>query len=266
MKKYWCILFFAFFWHFNLYPQSSNTDESSVWISQLQIEAGFTYPDGKIRESVSIRQNISSFYVDQYSNGSVYADTYGNFFSLKWEYLNQNLNLGFSTGLRYNSFQTEIYGSSSYGADFIYLRYSILDSNTKFARVKSITEDISFISVPVEVSFSPFEYKNFRLLASGGIEFSLVNLSRGTSIEFQEESMASFENDILDKIRASSTNFYSSIYATFGLRYGKKDKPKYGFEIFLPSFFLSQDNFELTEVTNFTGFRMSVRFPLIKKH
>lgn len=264
MKKYLIFLALYVVGNSYLYSQVASEEKSKNWKSQINVEAGMIYPNGNIRENVSIRQNISSFYVDQVSNGTVYSDTYGTIVGASWEYLNQNLKFGISGGLRYVSFQTEIYGNSSSRSDFFYLRYSIQDSNTKFARVKGLNEIASFMSIPVELKYNLYEYQQFKFFVSGGFEFSLLNIVKTTGIDFQEKDMEIYKNDILDIISISTNNFYSSLYGTAGLSYGKENKTSYQIEFFLPSIFISQDNFSLTEVKNYTGFKFSIEFPLNK--
>jgi hypothetical protein len=57
----------------NLYPQDK---EPGNWTSYLHLESGFMYPDGSISENIAIRQNLSSYYIDQVSNGNISSDTY----------------------------------------------------------------------------------------------------------------------------------------------------------------------------------------------
>ncbi len=232
----------------------------------LHLESGFMYPHGKIRENIAVRQNISSYYVDQSSDGHVSSETYGVFFSLRYEYFIEKLNAGISTGLRYTGFQSTISGNSSDKADFFYLRYSMINTDTKFARVKDITETKGFISIPVELRFIPIQYKNVGLFAKAGIEFSILNPVKKTDIDFQEASMEAYQDEVLSNITVQPDNFYAAFYSSVGIAIGKKDKPHYIFEVFLPSPLLSKNNFALTEVNSFTGFKFSVQIPLKKSN
>ena len=264
MKKNWIVIFLLMLGNGSLYSQQNSEKEPAHWYSQINVEAGLIYPDGSIRDGVSIRQNISSFYVDQASNGTVYSDSYGAVLGVNWEYMSQKLKLGFSGGLRCISFQTEIYGNSSSRSNFFYLRYSMLSNNTKFARVKGLSESVSYISMPIELKYIPFEYQNFKFFVSAGFEFSLIKFAHETDIDFQEKAMESYNDDILEIISTPPNDLYASLYATAGISFGQERKTNYSFEFFFPSTFVSHDNFSLTDVKNFTGFKFSIQFPLSK--
>jgi hypothetical protein len=243
---------------------ANNTEDKNT--GSLHLESGFIYPDGKIREGIAVRQNISSYYVDQSATGHVYSETYGIFFSLKYEYFIGKFNTGISTGLRYTGFQSTITGNSSDKADFFYLRYSEVNTDTKFARVKDITETKGFVTIPVELRFIPFHYRNIALFARVGVEFSILNPVKKTNIDFQEVSMEAYQDEVLNNIAIQPDNFYSTLYGSLGITIGKKDKPHYIFEVSLPSLFLSRNNFALTEINSFSGFKLSVQIPLKKSN
>ena len=80
------LLLFVIFLPLN--SQNSPAAGDSNWQSFNHIEGGMIYPEGSIRENIAIRQNISSYYVDQVSNGHVYSETYGIVIEAKWEYFN----------------------------------------------------------------------------------------------------------------------------------------------------------------------------------
>lgn len=249
-----------------LHSQGLSDKKPGNWVRFLQIESGFMYPNGTIKESIAIRQNISSYYVNQSSNGFISSSTSGFILGLRWEYFNIKLKTGFSTGLRYTGYSSEISGSTSRNADFFYLRYSMLNSDTKFARVKSITEINNFISIPLEIRFIPFEFKGLGLFVKAGIEFSRFNLKKETDIVFPDTAMEVNQDIILSGMSASPNKIYSTLYGSIGLKVGKEGKPNFQFEVFLPSFFLTKNNFTLTDVGNFDGFKFSVQFPIKKKN
>lgn len=232
------------------------------WNKFLHVEAGYIYPDGTIRESIAIKQNVSSYYVNQYSSGYVSAATSGFTLGLRWEYFYTKFKIGFSTGLRYYSYNSEISGYTSSNADFFYLRYSIKNSDTKFARVKSITEDNKYISIPLEITYIPFQYKSLSLFVKGGVDFSIFNLKNDTDIHFHDDAMEIHQDLILSSMSETGNKFHSTLYGTVGLNLGQKGKVNYSVEAFLPSYFLSKNNFSLTEVDTFEGFKLAVKFPI----
>jgi hypothetical protein len=266
MKKIALILCLIIIPGVPLHSQVLSEKQPGNWVRFIQVESGFMYPDGTIKESIAIRQNISSYYVNQSSNGYISSSTSGFILGLKWEYFNTRLKTGISTGLRYTGYRSEISGFTSSNADFFYLRYSMLNSDTKFARVKSITETNNFISIPLEIRYIPFQYKGFGLFVKAGIEFSIFNLKKGTDINFQDTIMEVNQDIILSGMSASPNKLYSVLYGSIGLKVGKEGKPNCQFEVFLPSLFLTKNNFTLTDVGYFDGFKFSILFPIKKKN
>jgi hypothetical protein len=246
----------------SLYSQEETANPPGDWSRFIHIEGGFSYPSGTIKESIAIRQNLSSYFVNQSSNGEISSETSEFAYGIRWEFFNNKYKSGVSSGLRYTRFNTDISGYSSSNADFFYLRYSELNSDTKFARVKSLSEVNNFISIPLEIRAVPVQIKGLGLFAKAGAEFSLFNIKKSTHITFQDDGMNAQENVILDKIGLSTNKFCSTLYASVGLKLGKVNKPNYMFEIFLPSVFLTKNNFSLTNVDYFDGFKFSVQFPV----
>lgn len=232
------------------------------WSKYLHLEAGFLYPGGTIKESISVRQNISSYYVDQYSSGYVSSYTDAFFVSARWEHFYNKFKTGISIGLRYTGYKGEITGYSSMSANFFYLRYSMQDSDTKFARVKSINESNSFVSIPIEIRVVPFNYKDLGFFAKAGSDIGILNLKQTTTISFQESSMKQYHDDIVANITNETNPFYSTLYTSVGMQYGKVNKPRYVFEVQLPSLFLSNNNFALTNLDTFSGIVFSIQIPI----
>ncbi len=208
-----------------------------------------------------MRQNISSYYVDQYSSGYVSSYTEAFFVSARWEQFYNKLKTGISVGLRYTGYKGEITGYSSMNADFFYLRYSMQDSDTKFARVKSIDESNSFVSIPIEIRFVPYHYKDLGFFAKVGSDFSILSFNQSTKITFQESSMSEYHDEIVSNITKETSSFYSTFYTTVGMQYGKENRPRYVFEVLLPSFFLTTNNFTLTNLDTFSGIIFSIQIP-----
>lgn len=247
-----------------LYSQDISPETPQKWTQFIHFESGIMYPNGSIKENIAIRQNISSYYVSQYSNGLISAASSGFYVGMRWEYFSVKYKSGISTGLRYTGYTSEISGYSSNSADFYYLRYSMEDTDTKFARIKSILETNSFISIPLEIRAVPFKYKKFELQAKVGAEISILNMNKSSDIDFSDNDMEIHQDLILNSIGTVTNKFYSTAYASIGLKYGIEDKPNFVFELFLPSVFLSTDNFVLSEVDYFDGFKLSLQFPINK--
>ena len=266
MKNSALLLCFIFIYGLNLYSQdiSSKPPENRTWF--LHLESGYIYPEGSIRESIAIRQNISSYYVNQDTDGHISSETYGFTLGLRWEYFNPRFKTGISTGLRYTGYRSEISGYSSSISDFFYMRYSMQDGETRFARVRSIDETNNFLSIPLELRLVPLQYKRAGFFVKAGAEISFLNFEKGTDIDFQEGGMEAHQDIVLNSIGMTTNKVYSTVYGSVGLKLGQENKPNYSFEVFIPSLFLTGDNFTLTDVDHFTGFRISIQFPLKKQN
>jgi hypothetical protein len=263
--KYLALIFcFTFISLISLYPQDISENPPHNWNSFLYLESGFIYPKGSLRENFPIRQNISSFYVNQTTEGEISSESSGFVVGLIWEYFNTKFKTGVSTGLRYVDYNCEITGYSSSNSDFFYLRYSMKNSDTKFARVKSIVEANNLITIPLEIRYVPIQSDIIGFFLKAGTEISLLNTRKKTTIDFQEGSMDEYQDEVLNSLGVVDKNFYSTAYASIGIKAGHKNKPNYIFEVFLPSVFLTKDNSTLMTVDYFEGFKFSIQFPVKK--
>lgn len=250
-----------------IYAVSQNNDSNAKnsWEKYIHIEAGFIYPGGTIKENISVRQNISYYYDYQYSNGNIYSETSGLALALSYEYYLPKIKSDISTGLRFTGLMTDISGYTSSSSDFFYLRYSMENSDTKFARVKSLNEVNYLLSIPLEFKFIPFRYKNLSLFVKAGIEYSIIRLKSNVDIVFQENSMDEHKDEILSIITEPTNKNIAALYSSIGFRLGKEGKPNYVFETLLPSFYLTKNNFALVDIDNISGFRLSIQFPVNNK-
>lgn len=262
MKKFLTLFLIAILPLSALLSQSGEKQTTKPWQSFLYVDGGIIYPEGEIRESVSIRQNISYYYVNQYSSGYVSSETSGAVASLRYGYYFPRLKGGISTGVRFTGLNTEICGYTSDISDFFYLRYSMEGSDTKFARVKSLSESRYYISLPLEATYEPISYRNLTLYIRAGIEYSLLSMGPGAAIEFRDEEMVQYEKAILEQISEPVNTHFSTLYSAIGFRFGQVGVPGVMIEFYLPSAFLSKDNFALIDVKYYEGFKLAFQVPL----
>jgi hypothetical protein len=138
----------------------------------------------------------------------------------------------------------------------------MLNTDTKFARVENLTETRNFFSIPLELRFIPFEYQKFSFFVKAGAELGIFTMLNETHIEFREDVMKDQHDQVLSSMGLSSEDFYSTLYGSLGVSFGNKDRAKYILEFFVPSIFLGDDNFNLTDVDSFTGGKFSIQFPI----
>jgi hypothetical protein len=245
--------------------QTSIDQGSNDWKKHIYIEAGYIYPDGTIKESVAIRQNISYYYVNQNSDGYVSSTSSGLVAGIRYEYFYPRFKSGISAGIRFIGFNTEISGYTSSISDFFYLRYSMEDNDTKFARVKSLEESNYILTVPLEILVVPITYKYMGLYLKAGFEYSVISFNQGSDIIFQNETMEAYEESILNNISGAVNKRFSTFYTAIGFKFGKENMPNLMFEISLPSLFLTENNFTLVDSDYYQGFKLAIQFPLNKK-
>jgi hypothetical protein len=247
-----------------IFPQNQDNQSPGERRNFIHIEAGYIYPEGTIKESVAIRQNISYFTPDQYSGGSVSSTISGLALGMKYECYFPKLKSGLLTGLRFTGINTEISGYTSRSSDFFFLRYSMQDSDTKFARVKTLSEENYLLSIPLEIRFTAFRHKiqNLSVFAMAGLEYSIISLKRGADIRFQDDVMDAHKNEILQRISTPVNKNYSTFYSSVGIKIGQAGRPNYTMEVLLPSLFLTENNFYLVDAEHFGGFKLSIQFPV----
>ena len=263
MKKNIFVIILLAFPFTTVLPQTDNNKPSRR--QSVSFEAGFIYPQGTIKESLSIRQNLSYYYVNQYSDGSISSSTSGMLLGARYEYGLPVIKSDISTGLRFVGINSEITGYASANSDFFYLRYSMEETDTKFARVKSLTECNYILSIPLEIRVYPLRYRNISFFAMAGMEYSVICFKKAADITFREEIMNPRKDVVLGNIAGPVNRNYSSFYSSIGLKFGREDKLNYTIEVMLPSFLLTGNNFYFIDVDYLEGFRLSVKLPLKSK-
>ncbi len=238
---------------------------SSPWQSYFMVEVNNYLPNGSMNSHIAVRQNVDAYDSGYDSNGSVWSDAYGLAGGLQWMVYNENLRIGISSGLRYTNYMTEIYGSVSASADYFYLRYSEANQETKFARVKSISETKEYLSIPLEISYKVFEYQRISLWTRLGGEFGLICLDHKTDISFMESGMDVFKTEVLPSFGVADEKALSSIYWTIGGSYRLKNGVFFRVDGIALSKYVNTDApFFLVESDYFSGVMLSMQIPLRK--
>lgn len=265
MRKTLSTVILVFLSFIALFAQNDGHKFINNWEKYISLEAGYIYPEGKIKESLSIRQNINYYYSEYYSGGYIESQTSGLILGLRYELYSPGLKSGISGGLRFTGLNTEICGYTSSSSDFFYLRYSMEDSDTKFARVKELTERNYVISIPLEIRSPSMDYRTLSLFARAGLEYSIISLKKDTDIKFQDDAMMIHKSGILKNISGYAGKSYSTFYTSIGLKLGKEDRLNYIMDIYLPSLFLTKNNFYFIDAKFFTGFKLSLLIPINNK-
>lgn len=227
----------------------------------LGFELGGASVSGQLSDNWSVRQDISP-----YSGYNMYSSSVNNessvaYFGIKPELtFNQN-RLSISSGLRFT--QLDSYLSGGINDEYFFLRYKTDASGTEYARVNTLTETVHYLSIPLELKYVPIQISNFGFYAKIGTEVGLKLLSK-SAIEFTSETMKPYEEEILNTNPINPNSMYSTFYGAIGVRWESLKGTYVNIEWLLPSRFLTQNNLTLITPDKYSGFQLSVMFPLQK--
>lgn len=240
----------------------------------LKFEAGVGPVTTTDNKAWDIRQDVGMYYYDynsSYGNGyrNNSSDVYPNIslahFAVKPEVSFFNDKLAVSSGISFNFIVSDM---TSYGYnddDYFYLRYNTTDVLSEYAKVKTITENTTYMGIPIDVKFSPFSFWKMDFYLKTGIDIN-YKLGTNTDIQFVNESMESSEQLILNKMGIKTNNLLSIWSNGIGVTFGNKEKLRYSVEYILPSVILTNNNSTIANANMYYGFRFSVQFNLTKNN
>jgi hypothetical protein len=167
----------------------------NYWL--LGIEAG---TEGIIAGSFrsnkwSVRQGLGSF---DFHNSSVYTVANSFYFGVKPEFVFNNGRFSAASGIRYFSMNCTLNNNNRFG--FFFLRYGENAPDTRYARVRGISENYNFIGVPLELKWRPMRFPNpqfnFHLTVGADAYFKL---NSNIEIDFVNDFMKNEEKTIMAK-------------------------------------------------------------------
>lgn len=241
--------------------EKTGNHESNDWYVRLIPEAGFHFPVHQVKDHIAIRQNINALYDDQLGS-MLQASTIGLSSGCKAELANDRFKSGISLGLRYTSYKTRISGSVAASSDFLYLRYGQGENETKYARIRSLSERNDYIGLPVEIRYSLLHYQDFRFTVRIGMEIGISRTFQENEIDFHNKDMKPNAAEVLQSVIVPTKALNTNTYALLGAEYGKQGKTGLAFEVFLPGNFSSNNHFVLSEGRSFYGMKFSVIVPI----
>lgn len=227
----------------------------------LKIEMGGNDVTGTLYDSWNIRQDVGSYYNS--TTNSVSSDLFATNFAAKLEYALFDHKFAISSGLQLTNLNSNVYivGNMSNENGFFYLRYLRNGPITEYAKVKSITESANYLSIPLDFKFVPISLWKCDFYIRTGIDFGVLVGSK-TAIDFANPDMATYENTILSNLDIYQNPIISSWNTSIGASFGSWNKLLYNFEILLPSMYLTTHNSSIFKDEIFTGFKISVQFPI----
>ena len=223
----------------------------------INVDFGSCFFGGELKDKWSIRQDVESY---EYSaDGRSVNHTTSSFcFSVKPEYRFFNDRASVLTGIRYTRF-----GSDLEKDKYFHLRYKKEGTNTEFARVRSINEKYDYIGIPVEVQYIPIQFRHVGFYVKIGTDVNF-RIQSDIDMSFVNKSMEEHQQEIFDIMDVNTNSFYSTLYASLGIKLGKVDGINFHFDIFLPSFVLTSNNSALASPGNFSGVQFSLVIPFKK--
>jgi len=252
MKKFMLISSLLFLLINHIQAQKEITYSIPQW--RLGVEAGVQPLYGSIAYQPNIRNN-QSYYPDNdndYYGGYVpWKDLTSFSFGLKPEFQIKK-RLALTTGIRFNFYNATIESDRN----FFLWKLKETETSVDYVRIKYISRDCYSLEIPLEVRLFPRE-KDYvvRHYFIFGTAFNFLVAST-TEIEFQNPKMEKYTSNVLNEMGQPNI-FKGSVYAGFGLKFGKMNYPFGNIEIHFPVFTYGngkKDSF--TNTVNIVGLRI----------
>lgn len=243
---------------------SAHTVAQSPLQKYVGAEAGICFISAKMPEMEFIRGDIPA-YPGGYS--STYLKSFMNksYAGIKAEFLSVNNRFGFSSGLRYIQMNSSV-GRNTYWAgntNYFYLMYLQEGVNTEYLKVKELDQRTSYLGIPLEARFFPYNARLFRVYFKLGADVGFKLQSR-TDVVFYNQSMDYLEDEVADLIgRPESVS--ASLTVSAGVRIGRASKPAINLEAGLPTIFLTSGTSGLVNPLYGGGFQVSFQLPVKPK-
>ena len=232
-----------------LYSQDMNKN-SSINKFYFGIETGIRTFDSQSHEYDFIREEATYYY--GYGGSKLSWNSYSPFVSIKGEYRSLSDKLWLSSGINYSSFHSVMgkSGNSQNQIDYFYILLKQSEKESYYYRIKEIQETNHYIGVPIDIRYSPFLPRFFRLYFKLGFDFNFKIASQ-QSVDFYEARMNKYEEEIL-ALFDKSNSFYAASSFGIGFQLGKQNKPNIRIEADFPSIVLTPNAFGLT-IHNYGG-------------
>lgn len=226
------------------------------------VEAGIKTFDYRSRDYSFIREEATYFYGNYENYSQIASMTYMPIFVLKAEYRMLSDKIWLSGGVDYsfmNSSQSRI-SQSQYDTDYLYVLLNQDQNDTYYYRVKEVEARDQYIGIPIDIRYSPFLPRFFRLYFKLGFDVNFKIASK-QNVVFHDSEMNTHEEDILNLFDESKP-FYSTGSLGVGFQLGKQDKPNFRIEADFPTIVITPEAFALMDHSFGGGVRMSFVLPL----
>lgn len=213
----------------------------------------------ELNENWPIRQDVG-YYYNYGNNASVNIMARLNYFGISPEFFFLDKKLSVSPGLRFTNLYSDVVKPKYDNSEYFYLRVKSEGYNTDYARVRAIKENTNYLGVPLEIKYIPFDFDfiSFYVKLSGELAYKINST---TDIVFKEQEMEQYQQSVLADLNVNVSSIYSSIYASIGSTVKFSDHLFGSLDIFFPSFYMTEKNSGLVNITNISGVQLSLTVP-----
>lgn len=207
-----------------------------------------------------IRQTFSSY--SYHDRDYLTSNSFLYYLSLKPEFRFSE-KLSVYTGLRYTEMGSD-YSNINNRSGFFYVRSAQSEvGETNLYRIKSIEELNRFLSVPIEIKYTPLHWRRFRFYGKLGSDFGLLINSK-RSAEFFQSEMQKYEADVLNTVPFSPNKFLATVYGAIGLGYEFNNRMTVNMDLPMSKNVLTKNHSSIFQTNSITGVQLSLSIPLSK--
>ncbi|MEA4937820.1 MAG: hypothetical protein VB102_14470 [Paludibacter sp.] len=213
----------------------------------------------ELNENWPIRQDVG-YYYNYENNARVNIMARLNYFGISPEFFFLDKKLSVSPGLRFTNLYSDFVKPDYDNSGYFYLRVKNEGYNTYYARVRAIKENTNYLGVPLEVKYIPFQFDfiSFYVKLTGELAY---NINSTTDIVFREPEMEQYQRLVLTDLNVETNPLYASIYASIGSTVKFSENLFGSLDIFFPSFYMTEKNSGLVNMTNISGVQVSLTVP-----
>lgn len=224
------------------------------------IEAGIKTFDTYYKQFDFIREEAVYYYGYYINSRSLTLSSYMPSVSLKYDYRLFSDKVWLSAGLSYSYMSSFIgggYSSNNNGYFFIMLNQG--QESSYYYKIKSITENNHFVGLPIDIRYSPYLPRPFRLFFKLGLHFD-YNIFTQRKIVFFNSDMQKHENEILD-LFVSPDKYLYGFSLGVGFQLGRQNKPNFRVELEFPAQIFTDENTGLMRYEISGGGKLSFLIP-----
>lgn len=170
--------------------------------------------------------------------------------------------LSISSGVRFTRINSNLMQGDQDDNEFFFLLYNQAGNDTEYLKVKEINQDNDYLTVPLEVSFTPFRYEYMNFYVKLGVESGFL-LNTRSDIRFLNATMEPYQQSVFDKVGITPNSRFTNLYSTIGCQLGGPNRVKYHLELYLPSSVLSTGNSSIIAPGSVSGVQLSIEIPLL---